>query len=55
MENYDNLITINKEDIYENDEQISLGQLYYEEQQENLKLEQNNFEMVNCMYDGKRE
>ena len=57
MENYENLLSIDVEDVFESEdvERISLSFLYYEEQQENLKLEQNNFSMCNSMYNGKQD
>lgn len=56
-EKYENLIEIDAEDVYvtADAERIPLSLLYYEEQQENLKLEQNNFSMCNSMYNGKQD
>lgn len=52
---YANIVKVNEDDIFESDEseRISLNLLFYEEQQENLKLEQNNFSMCNNLYNGK--
>lgn len=54
---YDNLVKINEEDIYESDEneKISLNQLYYEESVENVNSYQSNFAKCQSIYNGKQD